>query len=252
MVQGTRIQRVTTIAIAVFALSALSVFAEQRLDWRTNGPGDGGGSSTQSRWDVEGVVDWVNPNGDEFTLRTNRGVLRIDAKGGIVAWYRGRRYRIRDLERGDRVGVDLSGSRSSRLHARSVTVLESVRDRAYGQYDPYGPNDTYGRGYDQHGSRVTAYVEGTIVSIQRNRDLVVLHSDRVGDITIDTRALGRSDGNRWARGLHRGSYAAFSGWYSGRNFVADSLQRSGDGWRDGRGGQSDHDRDDGDRRDRDD
>ncbi|HVR43105.1 MAG TPA: DUF5666 domain-containing protein, partial [Thermoanaerobaculia bacterium] len=113
----------------------------------------------------------------------------------------------RDLERGDRVAVDLVSARGA-LRARSVRVLESVSHRG---------------GYGLDGRRGTL-LEGRIVGIDARRDRLVVRGDRGRPITVDGRRLDRSHGRAWARGLRVGEPVRIHGSFNRRGvFVAEWL-----------------------------
>lgn len=220
MIKNQLLQRVVVVLLAVLAVGSVSLFADERPDFGTeliqSDRYRGGRGS-----DLEGVVVWVNPNGDDFVLRTRGQELRIDARGGVVAFYQGRRYRIRDLERGDRILVDLASTRSGRPRARSVEVIESISDRGYGRDrrsdDRYNRRDRNRDG--RHSRDRHDFVRGSIVSFNSGRNVVLLRTESGGDISVDTSRL-RYD---WTQGLRGGEWVEFQGYYSGRVFIADSV-----------------------------
>lgn len=231
------LQRVVFVLVAILGAAPVSLIADDRPDSSTRMV-QLEGYRGERGYDLEGVVVAVNPNGDDFVLRSRGRQVRVDARGGVVAWYQGRRYRIRDLERGDRIVVDLATSRSRYPRARSVEVIESVSRRGYGRNQDR--DGRYGQGrFD--------FVGGSIVSFNSRRDLIQLRTDSGRDISVDTRRLR----NEWTQGLRGGDWVEFQGYYSGRVFVADSVSNRrdrdrgrdrrdrdrgrDDDWRDGRG-----------------
>lgn len=218
MIQPQFLQRLVVFAFAFLFLTPLSLFAEDRPDWRTNrvrsNVNDRRGDS-----DVRGVVVSVNPNGDEFLLRTGRRTIRIDARGGVSTHYRGRRYRIRDLERGDRVAVDLV-STSFGYRARSVEVLDSASHR--GRYDRY---DVDARGSHDR-------LSGWVVSVDSDQGLMIVRTNSSRELAVNMRQLG----NNSIRSIRAGDRVELAGSYDGRTFVAESirLSNSGEDWRNGR------------------
>jgi hypothetical protein len=225
------IQRFLLLMLAAALLAPLSAIAEDRPDWRT-----GSVVEVQARRggaDLTGTVVGVRSNGDGFVLRTRGRDVYVEAKGGVRAYYRGRAYRIRDLERGDRVAVDLRSTSSRVLKARSVEVLQSVSDGRYrrdGRYDDrYGRNDRYGRdpygrndGYGQH--RGNELLRGQIVRVDHRRYTMIVRTDGRRDVEVDTRPL--MDQRGADRSLRTGDYVELRGMFHGRIFVADAVSRS--------------------------
>lgn len=225
------IQGFLLLMLAAIAFVPLSVIAEDRPDWRTNGA-----QTIKARkggWDLTGTVVDVDRDGDGFALRTRGRDIYIQAQGGVSARYRGRRYRIRDLERGDRVAVDLLSTASRVPRARAVEVLESVAETGRYGRDPYGRNDRnddYGRsdGYDRNDrygqdgrdERLT----GRIVSIDARREVMVVRADSRRDVQVDGRALARAYGRDWDRGLRTGDRVELRGMFHGGLFVADAIE----------------------------
>ncbi len=230
MRKAQSIQRFLLLMLTGVALLPLSAIADDRPDWRT-----GSAQAVQARrtGDLTGTIVDIRSNGDGFVLRTRGRDVYVEARGGVVAHYRGRRYRIRDLERGDRVAVDLISSSGRYLRARSVEVLQSVSDGRYGR-DPYGRDDRYGRDdpyddryddpYGQH--RGNDVLSGRVVSIDARRDLMIVRANG-RDVEVDARPLVQRQGRNWERGIRTGEYVELRGMFHGRVFVADSIGRSG-------------------------
>lgn len=227
MAQSKWFLRVAATAMFLGVLVPLSAFADDRPDRRTYDRDD----RIARRGDIAGVVTWVARDGDDFSLRTNRGDVRVEAKGGVPVYYRGQRYRVRDLERGDRVAVDLRGNGRT-LKARSVEVISSrssgrLGDGRYGRDDGrYGRDD--GRyGDDQNRSRT---LEGRIASFDERRGLMYLESSSRDTIAVDVRSLDRSAGRDWARGLNRGDYVQVVGLWNGRVLLAQRIAEYRERW----------------------
>ncbi|MCA1732565.1 MAG: hypothetical protein LC732_03075, partial [Acidobacteria bacterium] len=120
------IQKVGVMMLAGVVLLPLSVSADSRHDRRT-----GEQITVQARraqWDIDGTVLSVHSSGDRFALRTSRGITQIEAKGGVKVRDGNRTLRVRDLRRGDRVGVDLRNENNRKLRAREVFLIS---DRGY-------------------------------------------------------------------------------------------------------------------------
>ncbi|MBW3563197.1 MAG: hypothetical protein KY459_00550 [Acidobacteria bacterium] len=195
--------------------------------------------TSPDRGDLEGVVLSVNPNGDDFVLRTNGTDVLVDARGGVKAWYQGRAYRIRDLERGDVVDVHLySTSSRDYFRARSVDVLRSVSHDRYGndryrddryrdgryrdhRYPRY--SDRYDQGYrDDWRRRELAQrvsFDGRVVFVRRDLDLIRVRTQRGRNLNVDLSRLS----NRSYRKLKVGDYLVVSGYLMNGSMVATDL-----------------------------
>ncbi|MGH9458639.1 MAG: hypothetical protein ACRD2J_13490 [Thermoanaerobaculia bacterium] len=217
-------QRFLLLSLLVLALAPLSSFAEERpegmsvtSDLRTDDDRGRGGER-----DLVGTVLAVAPDGDSFVIRTGRDQVRVEASGGVRVWFRGRHYRVRDLERGDRVAVDLTGS-WWRARARSVEVLESVSHRGrYGQDD--GRYDRYDDRYDRD-DRYGRTLSGRVISYDARRDRMVVRTSSGRDWVVDARRLRASHGPAWERGVRAGEWIELEGRFVGRVFVAEWIGR---------------------------
>ena len=216
------------LGVILLAFNGVSVFGEERPDWRT--------AQADLRVDVraphliEGVVADVTRDGDDIFLRTGGQTIRIEAHGGVKAWYRGRAYRVRDLERGDVVRVDLDEQRGRRYRARSIEVLRSIshdpvhgrRDRDYG-YDR--DRDDYGRdrGYDRR-DRQRMRLDGRVVALDRHRDQMIIRVDARREIEVDLRyAYTRNSKHSPLRKIRVGDVVRLEGWFDRGVFVANRL-----------------------------
>jgi hypothetical protein len=209
MVQIKSFQKLVAAALFVAALAPLSMFADDRPDWRTDERSD---RYSDRRGDIEGTIVSVARDGDDFYLRTRRGTVFVDARGGIHAYYRGERYRIRDLDPGDYVRVDVASNSGNRLRARAVYVLDTG-GRNGGNWDRDNDRD-YDRRYDT--------LSGRVISFDARRDLLLVRTSR-GDVRVATRELERRYGRNWSRSITVGEYVTFGGRFDGRTFVATSF-----------------------------
>jgi hypothetical protein len=199
------LQRFTSIGVAVVVLASLSLFADDRHDWRT-------GISSEVRVQpghgvLEGVVAAVSRNGHEIVVRDGRRDIRIDTRGSVPVHYRGHRYRVRDLERGDRVAVELRSTSSTRLRARAVNVLWRVSHD--GRYDR-GPSGRY------------SSLQGQVVSVDHHRHLMVLRVDSRREVVVDTWQIDRG---RSRVPFRKGDWVIVDGSFNGRFFVAQSVHQ---------------------------
>lgn len=218
MKQGQWIQKLLLSSITAVFLLPLSLFADgSPQQWTESLHADVRVQPDHRR--LEGVVLHVSSDGDTFLLETTRERVRIDARGGVAAYYQGRRYRIRDLERGDRVLVELRSSSSRRPRARSVEVLYSVSHDGRHRRNP---------GIDHR-------IEGRVVSLDHARNLMLVRVDRRQEVRVDLGRLHRSD-RRWHNQIRVGDVVRIEGIFDGRIFRAHSLHPAqwndrDDGWR---------------------
>jgi hypothetical protein len=231
MRQHQFLQRVLFFSAVVLFVAPMSMFADERPEWRTKQVRPNVNDRRGGDSDLQGTVVSVRQNGDEFILRTRRGEVRVDARGGVPAYYNGRRYRIRDLERGDQVAVDLISSSRGGYRARSVEVLRSVShdgrygDGRYGGYDPYDRDDRYGEyGSDGRNGGYGRYerIAGQVVSFEGRRDVMILRTSSRQQIAVD---IGRVR-NRTSRAIRIGDWLELEGTYDGRTFIADRISNS--------------------------
>jgi hypothetical protein len=222
MRQHQFLQRVLFFSAVLLFLAPMSMFADERPDWRTKQVRPNVNDRRGGDSDLQGTVVSVRPNGDEFILRTRRGEIRVDARGGVPAYYNGRRYRIRDLERGDQVAVDVISSSRGRYRARSVEVLRSVShdgrtgDGRYGDYDPYDRGDRYGE-YGRY-----ERISGQVVSFDGRRDVMILRTSSRQELAVDIARVR----NRTSRAIRIGEWLELEGTYDGRTFIADRIASS--------------------------
>jgi hypothetical protein len=223
-------QRVAVMAFAAVVLLPLSVFADSRHDWRT-----GEQVNVQARraqWDLDGVVLSVHSSGDRFALRTSRGTAQIEAKGGVKVRDGNRTLRVRDLRRGDRVGVELRNGNSRQLRAREVFLISDNRGYRDDRYrDDRYRNDRY-RDDRYRDDRRQIMLEGEVVTLSAHGDVLVLRQARGGNVRVDARLLQQRYGRDWARSLRRGQHVRLYGQFDrGNIFVADSFDgRTWDDW----------------------
>ncbi|HUP64099.1 MAG TPA: DUF5666 domain-containing protein [Thermoanaerobaculia bacterium] len=213
MIKRFGFQRVVMTAIAGLAIGAMSLSAEERPDWRTSGmtmevraPRD----TSRISADLSGTVVAVHGSGDRFVLRTSRGDIQVEAKGGVPVYFRGARYRVRDLERGDRVAVDLKSGRGRKLHARSVEVISS--------------RSHFSRDYrDYRGDR---YLTGRVISFDARRDILIVRTNQGRDVRVDGRRLDVRHGRSWPASIRVGDWVEVSGnWSRNGVFIAEELGR---------------------------
>lgn len=218
MTQAKWFLRFAAAAVILGGAVTLSAFADDRPGARTYQSD----VRVAQRGDISGIVTRVAGDGDDFSLRTSRGDVRIEAKGGVPVYYRGRTYRVRDLERGDRVAVDLRGN-GRKLKARSVQVLSSA---SRGRYNDGWYGDRDNRRYDDR-YRMQS-VDGRVRSFDSRRGVMYVETSRRETIAVDVRYLDRYEGRDWARYLRPGDYVRLTGRWDGRMFQAERIDGSYD------------------------
>jgi len=227
MTQHTTIQRFALSALAAIAVLPSSIFAEDRPEQRTT-PIQAEVYHRGDARDLEGIVVDVSGDGDDILLRTAKGRVLIDAGGGVRVFYRGERFRVRDLERGDRIAVALISTSGRRLRARSIEVLMSVSHERGNRRDGGRDRDRDRRWRD--GDR-DSFVSGQIVSFDARRNQMSLRTRDGRNVIVDTRLLDRGYGRSWARSVRVGDWVEFEGEFDGWTFVAGSFDRNNNGRR---------------------
>lgn len=199
--------------ILLGATMGVSAQEEQRPEWRTG--------SAELRMDVrhdgefvEGVVADVSRRGDELYVRSAGRTVRVEAGRGVEAWYRGRAYRVRDLERGDVVRIYGETRHRDRYRAESIEVLRSV------SHEPYG-RDRGDRWYERDRGRVVR-LEGRIVSLDRRYDEMIVRIDH-REILVDLGVLTSRRGHSSLRALRTGDYVRIDGRLDGSVLVAHGI-----------------------------
>lgn len=155
---------------------------------------------------VDGTVSSVahGRNGDHVRLTNGMDVY---VPNNIVPLNGGRNYAVSQLQPGDVIRADVYSRRGDgrEAEARSVEVLQT----SYGRNRNDNRNDNYGR----YGREWT----GTVVSVDRHNDLLVLQTDRGRTITVN--ANGRN-----LRGFRRGDRVSVTGRMNNGNFYADDIR----------------------------
>jgi len=131
---------------------------------------------------IEGIIRQINIGDGRIVLETdNRELINIRAGSTTPVYFRSTTYRVRDLELGDRIRVDVDPATNSdrEARARSITVTESVRDS--GAAPPE--------------RRQFTVIEGRVSSIDLNEQLVRVNTGR-NDVRIDLTNANGSDGRR--------------------------------------------------------
>lgn len=152
--------------------------------------------------DVRGEITRVDERSRLIAVRGSWGggeTVRYDSRTRVI--YRDRNYRVRDLERGDLVSIDVDSESRGRSYARTVRVERSVRD-------------TRGRA----GERRVERFNGQVAWVDRNRGQFGVEMGRY-EYTVTIRS--RSDRNTARRldRLRRGNRVRFEGEELGRRRI---------------------------------
>jgi hypothetical protein len=169
---------------------------------------------------IEGVLQQVNAEAGRLVVVTDqREVLTVRTPQGTPVRYHGDTYRISNLEVGDRVRIEPSGSSGSEIRARSIEVTQSSRESGGA---PTGVGGVTGR---------VTRVDRTANSIQVDTG--------PGTISVDLRNASDEAGKPIrARDVQAGDRVELSGSYSGTTFVASTLRFVDEGGGPGNSGTS--------------
>jgi len=184
-------------AVAADQVSLLgrSISASQVGVGTTRSPGNistpatiGTSSGTADRTSrIDGTVRQVNADSNLVVLETDRREM-ITVRGSALTpvYYRSRPYRIRDLEAGDRIRIDAdtSGGTANEIRARSIEVVQSVRESS----------PTAGSTRGSNGNQVTT-ISGRVTRVDRGADTVRIDNGR-GEVVIDVANAADSTGRR--------------------------------------------------------
>jgi hypothetical protein len=112
--------------LGFLSLAALAVTGCHELG-HVDGLGNYGGMGA----DVVGEIEYVDTRAREIELRTDSGrtsVVRYDDRTQVV--YQQRSYSVASLEPGDYIAARVQQDRDGRDYTNTITVRESVQDRA--------------------------------------------------------------------------------------------------------------------------
>jgi hypothetical protein len=133
-----------------------------------------GGSYAQQ---IVGTVQDVDPNGRLMLSEDSSGYggrsIEVYFDQRTPLHYQGRTHPVAGLERGDRIRVETDSS-GGRLYARSIELIQNVRDSGYGS----GGYGSGGYGSGGYGSGSTGDLRGTIAYVDTRTRLIEL--DRPG------------------------------------------------------------------------
>jgi hypothetical protein len=148
---------------------------------------------------VEGVIRQINPNDNRIVIETSRReMLTIRTTSSTPVHYEGEVYQVRNLEVGDRVRIEPTGSTgtSREIRARSIEVTESVQDSGT---DP---------------ERSVSSISGRVTRVDRSADMIRIDTGR-SEIRVDMgRAVDSTNQRMRAADLKVGDRVDVTGTYS--------------------------------------
>ncbi len=155
---------------------------------------------------IEGVLQQVNAEAGRLVVVTDqREVLTVRTPQGTPVRYHGDTYRVSNLEVGDRVRIEPSGTSGSEIRARSIEVTQSSRESGG------APTGVGG-------------VSGRVTRVDRASNSIQVDTGP-GTISVDLRNASDEAGKPIrARDVQAGDRVELSGTYSGTTFVASTLR----------------------------
>jgi exosome complex RNA-binding protein Csl4 len=155
---------------------------------------------------IEGRIVDIHRSNNRLTIRDRRGTIEVRTQGNVPVFFRGDRYRVRDLERGDTIRVQYRDQNRHSIRATRIDVLHSVSHS--------------GRRAHRDSS-----LSGEVVSTNRNRDSVSLSIGGGRLAMVDVRQVTDERGRPLrADSFRRGDRVTFFGSYDGHgNFRAHSV-----------------------------
>ena len=172
--------KLMALVIAVAALAAPSLFADERHRGRT----DHGRNATFAVT-VDGRITDIDRERNGFVITVNRTRYRlfatVDTRVRNASGRNEHRTRVRDLEVGDVIRAAGRSDQRSWVYVDTITLVREEDDR-----------------HDRDDRRLS----GSVVSIDYRRNIMVVESDRGRSVTVDISNLRRRDLDDFRRG-HR-------------------------------------------------
>jgi hypothetical protein len=155
---------------------------------------------------IEGVLQQINAEAGRLVVVTDqREVLTVNTPRGTPVRYHGDTYRVSNLEVGDRVRIEPTGTNGSEIRARSIEVTQSARESGG------APTGVGG-------------VSGRVTRVDRSANSIQVDTGP-GAISVDLRNASDEAGKPIrARDVQAGDRVELSGTYSGTTFVASTLR----------------------------
>ena len=176
--------------------------------------GSGTNVDAQRQGTIEGVVRQVNAKENRLVIESGRQMYTVFGTESTPVYYRNETYRIRNIEVGDRLRVQVESTTRDGVRARIIDVLSSVQES--GQTNP-------GSGT---GTTLTS-VSGRVTRIDTRAETVRLNTNR-GEIRVDTRSATDNQGRDFRlTDLQVGDSIEISGRWQGTDaFLADTVRFS--------------------------
>ena len=174
---------------------------------------------------VEGTVASVqhDRNGGEHVRLTNGMDLLVPAT--LTSNYQGRRYGAAMLLPGDTVRMAVYSREGDGRDARVKAIeLLARSNNGYGRNNNGNYNNGRDRnrdGYNNNGNNRFNSLNGTVVSVDRRNNMLVMQADNGRTMNIDLGAYGRSTA---ARSFRRGDRISVSGQMNGGGFIAEDVR----------------------------
>ncbi|MEO8034423.1 MAG: DUF5666 domain-containing protein [Acidobacteriota bacterium] len=141
-------------------------------------------STTGNYGRIEGLVRQVNGDDNRIVVETDRReMITIRGNASTPVRYRNESYRIRDLEQGDRIRVDVdtTGGTTGEIRARTIEVVQSVQDRS-------------GSTRGTSGANVTT-ISGKVTRVDRAANIAWVDNGR-GEVRVDISGANDQTGRR--------------------------------------------------------
>ena len=189
----------------------------------------GGGYGQQYGSQVVGTVQGVDRGYNRIILTPESGgygygrEIALQYDGRTQLYYRGQRYPVEGLERGDVIRADVAGS-GNRLYARTIEVVRNIREYGGGGYYPGYPGGGYpGGGYGDY-----EQLRGRIAWVDERSQVIRLdaggHGGQMVEVRYDSRTFVEWRGDRSpARDLDPGDVVRIDARRSGNAWFAERI-----------------------------
>lgn len=177
---------------------------------------------------VEGLVRSIRPEDNRVVIETDqREMLTILGTASTPVYHEGGTYRIRNIEVGDRIRVEVESSSSSGVRPRLINVVSDAT-----------PESTAG-------GRTVTSIYGQVTRVDTRTSSFRIEDERGRVVPVDARNANDRAGNRFRlTDLRVGDRLEVSGEYdSSNNFRADTIRFSSERDRDDPFGDQDQDND---------
>lgn len=170
-------------------------------------------ASAQGGRTIEGVVRQVSARDNRLVIETSdRNMYNVSGTDSTPVYYKGEVYRVRNVEVGDRIRVQVESGTGGDVRARIIDVVSSVQDS--------------GGGTGTDGRTLTS-VTGRITRIDTRAESLRINSSR-GEVRVDARTATDNQGRDFRlTDLQVGDFVELSGrWEGTETFRADTIRFS--------------------------